>query len=235
MALAASNAFESSVTTLALKADMLPAKLSFDEWSKEELNLNITAFDAVRIAAARSKVLVIVDQLDALASIVDLTSHRLNDVMEFIRQCALLPRVSVLCSCRKFDFRYDARFGLLKAETIDLELPPWEDVVVQLERHGIKDNVVLPEPFRELLRTPQHLHVYLKRFSITGKSDPFGSYYLMLDELCDRTIQNSEEQNVVDLLTDHLVTNEAVWAPYVCFEEHKLVISRLESRGILQN
>jgi predicted GTPase len=71
LALFAKHAIASGVITLALKADNVPIDLSFGEWSKRELGLQLSALDAVKAAALRSKVLVVVDQLDALSLTVD--------------------------------------------------------------------------------------------------------------------------------------------------------------------
>lgn len=234
LALLAKTAVDSGTVTLAIKADILPSDMPFDTWGNRELNLDISAFDAVRVAASRSKVLVIVDQLDALASTVDLTSDRLNQVLDFIEQCSALPQVSVICSCREFDFNHDTRFSSLQSDFIKLELPSWEQVMVQLEKHGVKDASGWPQPFQELLRTPQHLQIYLDRFATTGNTDTFGSYHLMLDDLWVRNIQTNAERDFIYRLTEYLIEREALWAPLVQFEEDGQLIDVLESKQILQ-
>ncbi|REK27027.1 MAG: AAA family ATPase [Planctomycetota bacterium] len=235
LGLVTQEAIESGTVTLGIRADILPTSAPLDSWGKRNMGEDITALDAVRVAASRSqKVLVVIDQLDALANTVDLRSERLNDVIEFITQCSSLPGVSVICSCRNFDFNHDARFSRLNANFIELTLPDWDDVVVQLERHEVDDVQSLPEPFREMLRTPQHLQIYLDRFSATGKTDPFGTYHLMLDDLWERAIRNDSERDVLYEIADYLIETEMLWAPRVEFEGYRSAIASLEAAQILQ-
>ena len=234
LALVARNAIDAGLVTLAIKADFVPTEIPFETWTKQQIGLGITALDAVKAAASRGRVLVIVDQLDALASTVDLKSERLNSVISFIAQCAAVPRVSVICSCRKFDFSHDTRFGSLNAKVIDLELPAWTEVTQQLLQHGVRDTDSWPQDFREVLRTPQHLKIYLDRIASTGNIDAFGTYYSMLDDLWARANLSSAEIGVLDALTEVLIEREILWAPLVRFEDSLSIISSLESKGILR-
>jgi nucleoside phosphorylase len=233
LALVVKNAIDSGKVTLGIKADMMPTSMSFEAWGQQQLGLGLTPLDAVKAVSSQSRVLVVIDQLDALASAVDLTSNRLNSVIEFIERCSLLQNVAVVCSCRHFDFYNDVRFPLLAPKVIELELPAWSDVAIQLTRHGITDTTAWPDSFRELLRTPQHLQLYLNRFDATGKTDPFSSYHLMLDDLWTRMNFTSAERDILDQLTTYLIQNEALWAPFVRFEDYQDVISTLGAKGIL--
>ena len=233
LALAAKNAVDAGTATIAVKADLLPSDKPFETWGKRELKTELGALDAIKVVSARSKVLVIVDQLDALSSTVDLTSDRLDDILTFINDCSKLPNVSVICSCRDFDFHHDARFSVIDAKCIDLKLPLWGDVVVQLERHGIKDADNWSPQFRELLQTPQHLQIYLNLFRASGNADTFRSYHLMLDELWGRMIKTPEERDFIYKLTAYLIKNEQLWAPMVLFEGHDATIESLEGKQVL--
>lgn len=234
LALFARNALDAGQVTLTIKADLLPTDLAFETWGRREIGLELTAIDAVRAAATQSKVLVVIDQLDALASTVDLTSTRLNAIIDFIHQCTLVPGVRVVCSCRSFDFNNDARFGALNAKEIELELPSWEDVSIQLTRHGVSNLQMWPPAFRELLRTPQHLDVYLRRFTETNNTDAFGSYYALLDDLWERDITSDNERKLIYELTEYLIENELLWAPVALFEGHSLAKERLVAKNVLQ-
>ena len=178
--------------------------------------------------------MVIVDQLDALASLVDLTSDRLNNVLDFIAQCTKIPQVSVVCSCREFEFRHDTRFTGLNAGCIDLQLPPWELIAEQLQKAGIHEAEAWPTSFREILRTPQHLQIYLQRFKETGKREVFGSYQSMLDDLWDRKLKTEQQRAFVYSLASYLIEHETLWAPLVCFESDAAVIDALEREDIVQ-
>ena len=234
LALVSQEAIASGIVPFAVKADLLPKEAPFENWGRRVIRLDISAIDAIRVVAAESRVLVVVDQLDALASTVDLTSDRLNDVLDFIAQCSSISNVSIICSCRKFDFDHDARFTTLKAKKVELTLPPWEEVDIQLVRHGIKDAANWPEQCREMLRTPQHLRIYLDRIDATGSINPFESYFLMLDDLWDRMIQDSAERDFLYELTDHLVKEETLWIPQVKYENNQRQIDSLKAKLIIQ-
>jgi len=227
------DAIDSGAATIGIKADLLPMDTPFETWGRREIGLDISALDAIKVVASRGSVLVVIDQLDALASTVDLTSDRLNDVIEFIDRCSSIPQVSVICSCRRFDYSRDTRFTSLDAKVIELELPSWVDVAAQLARHGIENAENWPESFRELLRTPQHLRVYLERFRQTGQEDVFGSYQMMLDDLWDRKLQTNEQRALAYQIAEYSIGTESLWIPDVLIESKRSLVAQLESEQIL--
>ena len=234
LALVSQNAANDGIATLALKADLLPKVAPFENWGSRELQMEISALDAVRVVASRGRVLVVVDQLDALSSIVAVSSDLFNLVVDFIRQCAAIANVCVVCSCREFDFIHDARFDELKADTLTLAPPPWEEVRKQLERHGITGSEHWPDEFRKILQTPQHLRVFLDRFIETGRSDFRGSYHLMLDDLWTRNVTSEDERTLLDSLTGYLMKHETLWAPVAAFAAELPTIYALKSKGLLE-
>ncbi|WP_145286415.1 AAA family ATPase [Rosistilla oblonga] len=146
---------------LAIKADMFPHDMSLEDWGRSELDCNLTFLEVVQAVSADETMVVIVDQLDALASVVDLTSTRLNELVSFITRCSDLKNVHVISSCRNFEFQYDLRFKHLNAKTFDLELPPWEKIAGILKSRG-HDPDLMSEMLREELKVLQHLAVYLQ-------------------------------------------------------------------------
>ena len=234
LALLARNAASAGVATLAIKADLLPAETPFESWGRREIGIEISAVDAIRIVASRGRVLVVIDQLDALSSIVAVSSNLFNSVLDFIRECSEIPNVSVVCSCRGFDYVHDVRFADLDAEVIELSLPRWEDIAKYLSQHGLGDSAHLPNDFREILRTPQHLRIYLDRFNETGRSEGGRSYHIMLDDLWARHVVNDQERNLLDSLTEFLMKTEALWAPTIAFEKEMPIIEVLKAKGILE-
>lgn len=149
------------LTVLAIKADMFPHDTTLDEWGKLEIGYDLTFFEVVQAISAHEELVVLVDQLDALASRVDLTSSRLNELISFIARCNELSNVHVISSCREFEYTYDGRFKRLDAQTHPLELPSWEKIAELLRKHG-HDTQEISETLREELRVMQHLSVYLQ-------------------------------------------------------------------------
>jgi nucleoside phosphorylase len=234
LALLAQEASQQEIPTLAIKADLLPKDSPFDGWGQRELSIDMSALDAVKVVASRGRVLVIVDQLDALSNIVAVSSDLFNLVVSFIAECVAIPNVTVVCSCRELDYYHDARFRELEAEVVELSLPPWEEVAKQLTRHGLTDTENWPDAFRGILRTPQHLRIYLDRYESTGRTDPFSSYQLMLDDLWNRNVRDQSEREFLYTFAEYLMQTEALWAPVAAFEEHASVIAALTAKEILQ-
>jgi len=230
----AAEAAETGLAVLAIKADLIPVSESFEAWGRRQLDIGLALSEAVRIVATSRDVVVIVDQLDALANLVDLTSSRLNEIIDFVRDCSGIERVSVICSCREFEFRHDTRFVAIEADSLSLALPPWEQIVTELEKAGVVNADNWPSSFREILRVPQHLRIYLDRFKTTGNADPFRSYQNMLDDLWERTLTTEPQRTVVYRLAEHLIETESLWAPMVRFESEVDVIGELDAAQFLQ-
>ncbi|MFO1040469.1 MAG: hypothetical protein U0941_01710 [Planctomycetaceae bacterium] len=227
------NAAPSGMVVFAIKADVLPRDDPFGGWGRREIGVDISALDAIKVVAIKLRVLVLIDQLDALASTVDLTSDRLNKIVDFVLKCSAISNVLVICSCRNFEFQYDTRFRMLNAGIIELKLPAWKDIAAFLERRGITGTEAWQPQIHEILRTPQHLQLYLSRFKATGKPNPFGSYHLMLDDLWERLIQTDEERHFVEILTQKLIDGEDLWAPLASFERQLTIIKILDAKRIL--
>jgi len=128
----------------AIKADLFPHNKSIDNSAFDELGCQRTFFDLVQTVSAREPVIVLIDQLDALANTVDLTSSRLNELLAFIARCSELPNVHIISSCRNFDYSYDPRFRRLAPRTYALDLPTWEQVSEKLQRAGISSVQIQP-------------------------------------------------------------------------------------------
>lgn len=228
------NAASLGMAVFAVKADVLPRDNPFSGWGRRAIGVDISALDAIKVVALKSKVLVLIDQLDALASTVDLTSDRLNKIVDFVLQCSAISNVRIICSCRHFEFQYDTQFRMVNAGIIELELPAWKDIAAFLEKRGIAGTEAWQPQIHEILRTPQHLQLYLSRYEATGKLDPFASYHLMLDDLWERLIQTDEERQLVDMLTQELIDGEDLWAPLAKFDRKPTIISILVAKRILQ-
>lgn len=235
LALMAQNAATQGIATFAVKADLLADVRPFEDWGLRELHKDISAIDAIKVVASRERVLVIVDQLDALSSIVAVSSDLFNTVVEFIRECSTLPKVSVVCSCREFDYHHDARFEELEADEIQLSLPPWDEVSKQLTSNGIAGSEHWPQQFREVLRTPQHLRIFLDRYREIGSVDPRTSYALMLDDLWTRKVETETERKLLHSMTEYLMEHEALWAPAAVFGQFSSAIKSLKSKGLLES
>ena len=218
---------------LPVKADLLPAATSFESWLSELLQISEQPQTAIRRLAARRKLIILFDQLDALADLVDLTSNRLNQIMAFIAEVAKFKNVSIVCSCRTSDFRRDIRFAQLKCTTLDLEPPSWEAVTTVLTEAGIADPQQFPQAMHEVLRNPQHLQVYLRQLHRGQGRGIYLSYYDLLDELWAAEVNTEERRGLVYRLTSICIDHESLSVPSVQLEGSDRVVAELVSAGIL--
>ena len=177
-------------SVLAIKADLLPT--SVDSIAKLGVHLRLGELPdmAIKRLAEAGEVVVLVDQLDALADLVDLHGGRLNAALQLIRELDDVPKLRVIASCREFEHRHDARLAAIDAEPVQLPLPEWSEVQALLERRGVlaKD---WPEAFREILRRPQQLAVFVKFLSAGGEMQIFTSYQRMLERLWAQCVTNA--------------------------------------------
>ncbi|MCA9190698.1 MAG: AAA family ATPase [Planctomycetales bacterium] len=220
---------------LPIKADLIPVDCSFAAWLQQSFSGDRLSVDVIASVAKDRRVVIFLDQLDAIAALVDLSSSRLNDVIEFIGIASQIDNVSIVCSCRNFEFNHDTRFQVLNAVPIQLELPSWEAVSSELTKAGIINVDGMPSEMREVLRNPQHFQLYLRCFKNIDESTAFRSYYSMLDERWNQVINTESRRDVVYELASLSIECESLWVPAVLLESQQQAITDLEAAEILSN
>ena len=173
-------------TLLALKTDQLPRSVNSVAALDHFLQLGNSLIASIRELAVKDPIFFLIDQLDALGSLMDLHTQRLDVILKVVHALKGTKNVHVLISCRDFDFKYDVRFKTLDAQRQILADPPWETVQKLLESEGITTVGWLAE-IREMMRTPQHLSFFLENFSNDPSVPIFSNYQAMLDEVFIRT------------------------------------------------
>ncbi|QGJ68705.1 ATPase [Planctomycetales bacterium 10988] len=217
---------------LAIKADLFPHDKSLEKWANDELGPDWNFYELVQTVSACETVVVLVDQLDALANTVDLMSSRLNELLAFIERCSNLANVHVISSCRNFDFSYDPRFRRLNPRIFEIEVPTWDEASKKLRDSGIDADQIQPK-LKELLRTPQHLTMFLRLNSVSG-SKVFETYSEMLGEFWNAIVITKAEIDFVHQLTRQLVETESIWTPMAALEGDEAIITKLSSEGLLE-
>lgn len=220
----------------AIKADLLPRSVDTPEALAQWLNLPDLFDQCMSRLSIDNSVVLLVDQLDALCDLIDLHTERLTVLLDTV---ANLPRknVHLVLSCRDFEFRHDVRFNRLDAEQIVLTLPTWEQVSEILVSHGLT-TADWPENFREILRTPQYLRIFMEYFK--GKHQPiFSSYQAMLEEVWQTKVLsddgNQRRADFLHALAKQMGNDEELWAPAAKYDAYKSEIAQLEANGILRN
>ena len=218
---------------LALKADQLPREVatSFDigKWLGCPVSLN----DCVQQLVSEHHLVLLVDQLDALAELVDVYTSRLNAVHSLINELRDIEGVRVIVSCRTFDYQYDVRFSSLEANTVELRNPSWDEVRKFVSSFSAEvEN--WPESFKETLCVPQQLALFLEYFS----EPPFvlDSYQAMLEELFRRRVLDEEGRNDYDTLyrvAREMADDEELWQPFARYDHLSNSLYRLVATGLL--
>lgn len=220
---------------LAIKADLLDADIASEDDLRARLGFNALPSELIVRLAAYGPVLLLVDQLDALAQHLDVRTGRLSILLNLIRKLGARENVHIILSSRTFEFQHDVRLKTVAAESITLQLPAWSDIVALLEARGI-DAGGWPADAQDVLRRPQALAIYLQ-LSGRFESEPFTSYQAMLERLWSERVLVGEaaaarEQLAADL-ADQMADRESLWLPTARFADRLRQLRALEGAGVL--
>jgi SpoVK/Ycf46/Vps4 family AAA+-type ATPase len=222
---------------LALKTDQLPQNVERLGDLDAFLDLQIPLVDTILELARRERVVLLIDQLDALASLMDQRTNRLHVVLRLIHRLKGTTNVHLVISCRQFDFQYDSRFASLKADPVYLADPPFEDVRGFLNESGVNTGT-WPSDMCQMLRNPQHLNIFLSHFG--GDSDPqlFGTYQSMLEATFKRRVLDAGTAltpAACEQVAAQMSETEELWIGRSAFDQqYPTEIDRLIAAGILQ-
>ena len=220
---------------LAIKADMLDADISRESELQEHLALDAPPGDLLEQLAESGPVLLVLDQVDALAGYIDLRTARLSVLLNLVRRLGRADNVHIVIGSRTFEFEHDSRLKAVGAESISLEVPPWSDVLTLLESHGVHP-AGWPQHTQEVMRSPQALAIYLT-LKGRGVSEAFTSYQTMLDRLWRERVIDHEDGGRRSVLAadiaNQMADEESLWLAAARFDESAQDIPALESAGIL--
>ena len=220
---------------LAIKADTLDPELSSETQLQEHLGLNARPSELLPRVARDHRVLLILDQLDALAGYLDLRTERLSILLGMVRRMGRVDNIHIVLSSRPFEFKHDLGLQAVSAQSLSLELPEWNVVLPILEARGI-GAAGWPETARELMRTPQALKTYL---TLSGPDTPeaFGTYQEMLDHLWDERILARKggpgQGQLASHIAEQMANEETLWLPRARFDHRADDLRALEAAGVL--
>ncbi len=228
------RALARKLIVVGLKADRIPRQVqTISQLGESVFQLSEGLSDVVRKLAAQTKVLVLIDQLDAVAELMDRHSDRLNVLLDFIHQLSDVPGVHLVASCREFEYRLDGRLSTIDADRIDLALPPWEDVARILNSAGYTADV-MADATRELLRTPLHLKLFL---DLSKPEVPFSSRQALLEELWKRDVTDAagpaDRLELLEHLAGRMSEDEELWLPVCVADSHPAARDALRAADIL--
>lgn len=222
------------VPVLAIKADLLDPGIRSEEELQAFLELARLPSLALSEVSRLKPVVLIVDQLDALAGYVDLRTGRLSVLLNLVRKLGARKNIHVLLSSRLFEYEHDARLKAVRADSVSLTLPAWSEVLPVLERFGIRAEG-WPADAQELMRTPQALSTFLKLKDLTR--EPFRNYQTMLDQLWREQIlekpNGSRLANLASEIAQIMADKETLWLAEARFDLQANDLRALLASGIL--
>lgn len=225
------------IPVLGIKADFLSESVLTPQALMQYLELPVPVLSSVQSLAEEGPVLVLLDQLDALAELVVQHSARLRVLLNLIRDLSGIPNVHVVATCRSFEQRHDPSLRNLDMESLTLALPSWEEVDVVLQAKGVQAGS-WAEEMRETLRSPQALDTFLSLIGGTDELSLLRSYQGMLQiqwerkVLCDGDIQGRKA--LLFDLARSMAEREMLWLPLARFEDRFALVKGLVAANLLR-
>lgn len=225
-------------TVFAIKADTLPVDLRTVADIGLALGMSGQIDHELAALALERRVVLIIDQLDAVSDVMDRSSARMRLLLRLVRMISdrHLP-VHVVISSRPFEAAHDARFHQLQAEEFKLDLPTTDEVNALLDAVGI-DRELIEASLMETLRRPFALKLFVE---ITKRGGHLPG--LTSAQLLDRWLETaslgseSERANSIDLmnrLAADMITTETLWRPADSYEMYSRdALARCEACGLI--
>ena len=221
---------------LAIKADQLPRKTAttgdLDEW----IGCSIPVMEALRKLADKRRVVVLIDQLDALADLMVQHSERLSVLLRLVDGVRGLPNLHVILSCREFEFQNDVRLNTMNAEKVSLARLSWDEVKHVPAARGLETSG-WGEDVRDVLRTPQHLAMFLDHLADKGDEPLFTNYQGLLARILEERLEKVHGHRAIEAaecIAADMALEEELWLSRHRFErEFGAEMNHLKTAGFL--
>lgn len=239
LARAACELRESGTVYLGIKADLIPATVtSLDDLSRL-WGLSESVATLLLKLAADTRIIVLIDQLDALGELMDTKTERFAVVQSLIDQLWVSDHIKIVVSSRSFDAEYDVRlrsiFGRRGCERVLLQIPEWTAVEPLLEAKGFRTQE-WPACVKEVLRAPQHLRLFLAHWSKDSSQPAFATYTALLENVIVERVGRpfSQAINALYAIAEQIGETEELWIPTARVDaEFPSEIVQLQEAGLL--
>lgn len=231
-----------SVPVIGLKADRLTLSQRSD--LERELNLSQPIDDLIRqLAISHLRVVVLVDQLDALSQSLSANRQGLLTYNRLIEQLALLPNIRLVISCRPYDLEYDpALVQYKRRHKIELQLLSEPQIDMVLTKLGLSF-ANLPIKLAELLRIPLHLNLFCRIYKDAKDISTLATLQDLYHEIWSQKIlkvpesaspTSVEVRLLVGDMAQQMYEVQAINLPYRKMEsEHKAALDYLNSESLI--
>jgi hypothetical protein len=220
---------------LAIKADLLDRSISDEEGLQRHLGLPELPSEMLKKLSKTGPVILIIDQLDAIAAYVDIQTGRLSTLINLIRRVGNIKNIHTVLSSREFEFEHDVRLKAIDTQSLKLQNVPWEDAAEILKSHDI--NVAgWPKDAQEIVRNPQALNLYLLLHA-QGRTEPFTTYQGMLDEIWEKRVLNDmsgkSHSGAAYKIANTMADEESLWLASSRFEDETESVKSLIAAGLI--
>ena len=231
---------ENHTAYLSIKSDKfdIESKDSFLKFFGVENTLH-----SIKQLARKEKVVVLIDQLDALSLTMSSNQKTIHSLLEFIEQLKHISNVKIIVSIREYDLKNDPLFKNLDDSKKIITQPFTFEYVNEKLKSFIKESTKLNNTLIELLRTPLHLSIFIELYphdnsciSIKTLQDLYDKFWEQ--KVNSKLIDKTTRQNVIKLLNatvQKMNEMKKIEVPVLYFEdEFDEVLSLLLSNGILK-
>lgn len=231
---------ENHTAYLSIKSDKfdLESKDSFSKCFGVENILH-----SIRQLARKEKVVVLIDQLDALSLTMSSNQKTITFILEFIEQLKYISNVKIIASIREYDLKNDPLFKNLDDSKKIITQPFSFEYVNKKLKSFIKESTKLSNTLIELLRTPLHLSIFIELYpnddsciSIKTLQDLYDKFWEQ--KVNSKLIDQAVRQNVIKLLNaivQKMNEIKKIEVPILYFvDEFEEALSLLLSNGILK-
>ncbi len=226
---------EDDAMLLAINADRIPRDVASLRQLEDWIDCGVDVAPVLRRLAGERRVVVLIDQLDALAELMDQHSDRLSVLLRLVESLRDIPNFHLIISCREYEFRHDVRLNTLRAEAVTLTRLSWDQVLPVLNARKI-DTGRWSDEVRDVLSTPGNLAIYLQLLARVVPVPDFANYQALLDRVIrerlerpygDRTVQ------VAERIAAEVAFEEEPSLGRARFSDARIELANLESAGIL--
>ena len=135
---------------------------SSDSTIDKPLNLGSPAATVIKEIALDQRVVILIDQIDALSAVLSADRRPLASITSFINEITRIPNVRVIVSCRQYDFDYESAFARYKhCQIVRVQDLSEENVTEALQAAGICETTV-SNTVKAFLRSPLNLFLYCR-------------------------------------------------------------------------
>ncbi len=228
------------IKTLSIKAD----RSNISEESFAPLNLQTLQSAIDLLATQQDKVVLIVDQIDALSQSLSNDRKKLNVLLDAVSSLKHGPLSStrIVVSCRRYDLIYDTS---LKSLSIDnaIELGALSENEVQsvVERLSPGLFIKLSYKTREILKTAQLLDMFCRLYAGGHRQVKYDSGIALFDELwlhlmneCPEHIASSAVEEILFKIANTIQESETLFPFWTPSSDEYPTLQYLASEGVIR-